>query len=142
MTVCPVALAWSVQAASGAMPGDRIAKRPIRSMTDNTNRQDLTGFQRDLLRATLRVDRNQPAVSGQAILAHLEAEQQRDINHGRLYSNLDALVEAGLVAKESIDDRTNDYRPTCEARTLIRRQLQSWLGVLNTQQVLADGGQR
>lgn len=32
-----------------------------------------------------------------------------EINHGKLYPNLDALVDAGLVEKSERNKRTNDY---------------------------------
>ncbi|MFC6733874.1 MULTISPECIES: PadR family transcriptional regulator [unclassified Haladaptatus] len=64
----------------------------------------LTGFQRDLL--TVIAGHDKP--SGQDIKSELES-QVGDINHGRLYPNLDALVEANLVDKGEIDRRTNYY---------------------------------
>jgi DNA-binding PadR family transcriptional regulator len=35
-----------------------------------------------------------------------------DVNHGRLYPNLDRLVGAGLLEKGRVDDRTNRYSLT------------------------------
>jgi DNA-binding PadR family transcriptional regulator len=32
-----------------------------------------------------------------------------DINHGRLYPNLDELVDRGLIEKSELDKRTNEY---------------------------------
>jgi hypothetical protein len=42
-----------------------------------------------------------------------------DVNHGRLYPNLDALVEDGLVEKGRVDDRTNRYSLTAAGRASI-----------------------
>lgn len=65
---------------------------------------DLTGFQRDTL--TVIAGLNEP--SGQQVKEELE-KQHDEVNHGRLYPNLDALVEEGYVEKGEIDRRTNYY---------------------------------
>lgn len=69
---------------------------------------DLTGFQRDLLYVI--ADLGSP--KGLAIMGELEAYYETEINHGRLYPNLDQLVEKGLIEKGKIDDRTNSYSLT------------------------------
>jgi DNA-binding PadR family transcriptional regulator len=69
---------------------------------------DLTGFQRDLLYVI--ADLEEP--KGLAIKDELEEYYGTEINHGRLYPNLDSLVEKGLVEKGRIDDRTNSYTLT------------------------------
>jgi len=69
---------------------------------------DLTGFQRDLLYVILGGDRPH----GLAIKDELENYYGTEINHGRLYPNLDTLVEKGLVEKGQIDQRTNSYSLT------------------------------
>ncbi len=69
---------------------------------------DLTGFQRDLLYVI--ADLTDP--KGLAIKDELEQYYGTEINHGRLYPNLDSLVEKGLVEKGKIDDRTNSYTLT------------------------------
>lgn len=66
---------------------------------------DLTGFQRDLLCVVAGL--NGP--KGLEVKAELDAYYGNDINHGRLYPNLDTLVEKGLIEKGRIDDRTNSY---------------------------------
>ena len=96
---------------------------------------ELTGFQRDLLKAAIRLNGQSTAVSGQAIRRQIEQQRDQDINHGRLYPNLDVLVEAGLVKKGSVDERTNDYRSTQRAREMVRQELQSWMGVIDCEQV-------
>lgn len=65
----------------------------------------LTGFQRDLLYCIAGLDKP----SGQSIKEELEARMAHDITHGRLYPNLDTLVETELVSKGDIDRRTNYY---------------------------------
>jgi len=66
---------------------------------------DLTGFQRDLLYVTASLD----APKGLAIKDEIESYYDEEINHGRLYPNLDTLVDKGLVNKGKQDDRTNAY---------------------------------
>lgn len=69
---------------------------------------DLTAFQRDLLYVIAGHDEPH----GLALKTELDAYYQNDINHGRLYPNLDTLVDKGLVNKSDIDGRTNAYTLT------------------------------
>mgnify|MGYP000515997304 CR=1 FL=1 len=69
---------------------------------------DLTGFQRDLLYVIADLD----APKGLAIKDEVESYYGTEINHGRLYPNLDSLVDKGLIEKGKIDDRTNSYSLT------------------------------
>lgn len=69
---------------------------------------DLTGFQRDLLYITAGMEEPH----GLAIKDELEDYYGTEIQHGRLYPNLDTLVEKGLVEKGEIDKRTNSYNVT------------------------------
>ncbi|QFU81734.1 PadR family transcriptional regulator [Natronorubrum aibiense] len=66
---------------------------------------DLTGFQRDLLYVIAGAD--QP--SGQDVKDEIEQYYDSEINHGRLYPNLDTLVNKELVEKGQLDRRTNYY---------------------------------
>ncbi len=54
---------------------------------------DLTGFQRDLLYVVLGKDKPH----GLALKDELEQYYDSEIHHGRLYPNLDTLVEKGLL---------------------------------------------
>ena len=69
---------------------------------------DLTGFQRDLLTVIAGLD----SPHGLMIKEELETYYETEINHGRLYPNLDSLVEKGLVEKGQKDRRTNVYNLT------------------------------
>lgn len=73
---------------------------------------DLTGFQRDLLYAI--AGRDEP--HGLAIKEELEDYYEKEIHHGRLYPNLDTLVDKGLVDKGEFDRRTNVYGLTSRGR--------------------------
>ncbi|MFC7134547.1 MULTISPECIES: PadR family transcriptional regulator [Salinibaculum] len=69
---------------------------------------DLTGFQRDLLVVITGLDEPH----GLAIKEELEDYYEGEVNHGRLYPNLDELVTKGLVEKGEKDRRTNVYHLT------------------------------
>ncbi|GAB3035917.1 PadR family transcriptional regulator [Natronobiforma cellulositropha] len=76
---------------------------------------DLTGFQRDLLYVIAGAD--QP--SGQNVKEEVEQYYSSEINHGRLYPNLDTLVNKELVEKGQLDRRTNYYAITEDGRQRI-----------------------
>lgn len=69
---------------------------------------DLTAFQRDLLYVIASLD-DDPYPHGLSIKDELEKHYSVEIDHGRLYPNLDTLVEMGLVEKGTLDKRTNSY---------------------------------
>lgn len=84
--------------------------------------EELTGFQRDLLYVIL--DSNAP--SGQEIREKIESYYNKDVNHGRLYSNLDELVKLGLVVKGKKDERANYYQITQKGKdTIVKRH--AWM---------------
>ena len=74
---------------------------------------DLTSFQRDLLAAIARHD---DAPHGLGIKETLETVYESEVHHGRLYPNLDDLVQKGLVEKSTRDKRTNNYTLTRRGR--------------------------
>ncbi len=94
-------------------PGPPVPGPPVRSRDSLNNvslqvtdrMHDLTGFQRDLLYVIAGKDEPH----GLAIKADLDSYYGAEINHGRLYPNLDVLVEKGLVEKGKLDERTNAY---------------------------------
>lgn len=69
---------------------------------------DLTAFQRDLLYVIAGSD--EP--NGLAIKRVLESYYEQEIHHGRLYPNLDTLVNKGLIEKGERDRRSNFYALT------------------------------
>lgn len=80
---------------------------------------DLTGFQRDALYIIAGLD----DPHGLAIKDELDEYYETEIHHGRLYPNLDTLVDKGLIEKGQRDRRSNKYMTTSrgerelEART-------------------------
>jgi len=69
--------------------------------------RDLTSFQRNILTVLASEPRY-----GLAIKRELEDYYAEEVNHGRLYPNLDELVDEGLIEKSQLDKRTNQYALT------------------------------
>lgn len=69
---------------------------------------DLTAFQRDLLYVVAGLDEPH----GLAIKEELENYYEKEVHHGRLYPNLDTVVDKGLIDKGQLDQRTNIYSLT------------------------------
>lgn len=77
-----------------------------------------TQFQFDLLAAIAQ----NPGCRGTRIKEVLEGLYGNEVHHGRMYPNLNDLVEAGLVEKGTIDRRTNSYELTDEGKALLQRR--------------------
>lgn len=92
--------------------GDEIAYEIIRVSRGGYSVYDITGFQRDLLYVIAGKDEPH----GLAIKDELEDYYETEIHHGRLYPNLDTLVNKGLVEKGQRDRRTNFYTLTRRGR--------------------------
>lgn len=73
---------------------------------------DLTAFQRDLLYVIAGLE----DPHGLALKEEMEHYYEKEIHHGRLYPNLDTLVEKGLIEKGQKDRRTNIYNMTGRGR--------------------------
>lgn len=82
----------------------------------------LTAFQRDLLRALAKTDEQ----SGLSLKTDLRTYYGEEINHSRLYQNLDELVAHGLIKKRRRDGRTNSYCLT-EAATTALENRDAWV---------------
>ena len=78
----------------------------------------LTDFQADALTAANNAD----TPTGQNLLRWIEDNSQTHerVNHGRLYPNLDELVDKGLLYKDNLDKRTNLYVITEEGREWLK----------------------
>jgi DNA-binding PadR family transcriptional regulator len=80
--------------------------------------RELTAFQQNIL-----VILSEEARYGLAIKRELESYYDSEVNHGRLYPNLDDLVEVGLVEKSELDKRTNQYALTDAGEEAVLDQL-------------------
>lgn len=69
--------------------------------------RDLTSFQYSIL-----IELAEGSMYGLAVKRELDDYYGSEVNHGRLYPNLDDLVQMGLVEKSALDDRTNEYTLT------------------------------
>lgn len=79
---------------------------------------DLTAFQKNILHVL-----GGDSLYGLAIKSKLEEYYDEEINHGRLYPNLDYLVENGYIQKNSFDKRTNEYELTDKGRGALLDQI-------------------
>jgi DNA-binding PadR family transcriptional regulator len=77
---------------------------------------ELTAFQRDILFVISGSDKPH----GLAIKSGLEDYYNSEVNHGRLYPNLDQLVDQGFVSKGKHDKRTNMYELTDGGDAVLR----------------------
>jgi DNA-binding PadR family transcriptional regulator len=75
---------------------------------------------------------------GLAIKRELESYYGTEVNHGRLYPNLDDLVEMDLVGKSELDKRTNQYELTELGREAVLDQLEWTLSRYVTDESRAD----
>ncbi|WP_458187797.1 PadR family transcriptional regulator [Haladaptatus sp. NG-WS-4] len=79
------------------------------TVNDAETARDLTAFQQNVLIVLAEESRY-----GLAIKRELEDYYDEEVNHGRLYPNLDTLIERRLVEKSELDKRTNEYAITDE----------------------------
>jgi DNA-binding PadR family transcriptional regulator len=86
---------------------------------------NLSAFQRDILLVLMRLEDTEDDSYGLAIKGRLEDRYEDEVNHGRLYPNLDDLIDLGLVERGQIDKRTNRYTLTDEGRHLLERHGES-----------------
>ncbi|MUW14876.1 PadR family transcriptional regulator [Halorubrum sp. CBA1125] len=105
-----------------------------RAVTDvSRSAADLTAFQQNIL-AIL----SEEPMYGLAIKRELESYYGSEVNHGRLYPNLDDLVEEGLVEKSELDKRTNQYELTEAGHDAVLGQLEWVLDRFVTGETRAD----
>lgn len=83
---------------------------------------DLSAFQIDLLTVCARLEQSKTNVKGLAIKDGVAQIYGEEINHGRLYPNLDELADEGLIEKGTIDRRTNSYRVTSRGFELLAQR--------------------
>jgi len=95
--------------------------------------RELSAFQQNIL-AILAEE----ARYGLAVKRELETYYDSDVNHGRLYPNLDDLVEMDLVEKSELDKRTNEYSLTEKGYDVLLEQLAWEFGKITTEDGRAD----
>lgn len=95
--------------------------------------RDLTAFQQNILTIL-----SEEAMYGLAIKRELESYYGAEVNHGRLYPNLDDLVELDLVEKSELDKRTNQYELTEKGRDAVLDSLEWTLSRYVTDESRAD----
>jgi len=99
---------------------------------NQTHQDDYTRFQHDLLaviagyeNGRYRNNRHSEQLPhGLAIKQSLEGYLGEEIHHGRLYPNLDTLVERGLINKTQADRRTNYYQLTDDGWDFLNQRAQ------------------
>ncbi len=84
-----------------------------------TAARDLTAFQQNILSILA-----EEPMYGLAIKRELEAYYDAEVNHGRLYPNLDDLVDMGFIEKSELDKRTNQYELTEAGHDAVLGQLE------------------
>ncbi|QZA88951.1 PadR family transcriptional regulator [Salinarchaeum sp. IM2453] len=77
------------------------------STEPSSSNLELTKFQRDILAVLARGPNY-----GLGLKRELEDRYGGEVNHGRLYPNLNELVDAGYIKKGERDRRTNEYQLT------------------------------
>ena len=85
---------------------------------DQQTAHDLSAFQQHILTVLSEKPRY-----GLAIKRELESYYDSEVNHGRLYPNLNDLVERDFVAKSELDKRTNQYELTEKGYNLLLGEL-------------------
>lgn len=95
--------------------------------------RDLTAFQQNIL-----VILAEEPMYGLAIKRHLEDYYETEVNHGRLYPNLDDLVDIGLIEKSELDKRTNQYELTSLGKDAVVDRFNWMLSKFVTDESRAD----
>jgi DNA-binding PadR family transcriptional regulator len=95
--------------------------------------REMTAFQKNIL-AILAEE----PMYGLAIKRELEEYYEAEVNHGRLYPNLDELVDLGFVEKSELDKRTNQYALTDDGYAAVLDQLRWSFGRIVTDESDAE----
>ena len=124
---------------------DRVDEQTRRVATDGgvNFHRDLSAFQQDLLFCLRRIERgkaDEDQPYGLGIKREVEELREVKVNHGRLYPNLDELVEIGLISKSMVDRRTNEYETTKTGREVIEQHATFVLESVAERLSAVDGG--
>jgi len=96
---------------------------------------ELTAFQQNIV-----VILTEEPMYGLAIKRELEDWYGEEVNHGRVYPNLDELIEMGLATKTERDRRTNDYMATPAGRKVLGELIEFLDDRVPDEHILPDGG--
>jgi DNA-binding PadR family transcriptional regulator len=100
---------------------------------------DLSAFQRDVLATIAALEEaNDDRPHGLGVADELASHYGETINHGRLYPNLDKLVEKGLVNKSERNGRCNGYQLTGRGESTLRAYAR-WVATAADLEVSDDG---
>lgn len=72
----------------------------------------LTAFQRDIIRLLY----HEGEMIGLELKNKMQDDRDENVNHGRLYPNLNSLVDEGYIEKRDRDGRSNFYSLTDEGK--------------------------
>lgn len=100
---------------------------------------DLSGFQRDILEAIAAIESADKEPYGLAIKERL-TQTYDEVLHGRLYQNLDSLVDDDLLERGELDGRTNSYTLLPEAEALLEESVHRRADACGLQVSDADDG--
>lgn len=81
--------------------------------------EDLTEFQKNIVNVLVG-----DSMYGLEVKKELEEYYDEEVNHGRLYPNLDRLEERDYVEKYARDERTNEYMLTQRGREKMREEIE------------------
>ena len=90
----------------------------MRCVSSSANMNNLSEFQRDLLYVIAGMDESY----GLGIKEALEEYYDDEVHIGRLYPNLDKLVQNEFLNKGGLDDRTNLYTLTDHAKQQLQER--------------------
>lgn len=107
-------------------------------VADGGNAADLTAFRKAALAAIAGLNASDDVSYGLAIKRELERYYGQEVNHGRLYPNLDGLEDDGLISTSQVDKRTKRYELTEEGRRVLEADL-AWHARRIGMQLVDDG---
>jgi hypothetical protein len=81
---------------------------------------DVSAFQRDLLAAAGQLEQAGETVTTSGMVEILDPHYSEKITRGRLSRNLDDLDRRGMIDREPLDGRTNQYPLTDLGREVLR----------------------
>jgi|GEM_PF-1203270 len=99
---------------------------------------DLTGFQRDVVRCIQRIDADVTTPTGRRVKEEVESMYGEDVNHGRLYQNLNVLVERGCIDKKVVDGRTNAYYLTDDATAMLNEAAREFVATCDIRRTATE----